>query len=124
MAAGSAFYTNELGRVHIGRPLIVRAIEPELTLEKKVEPAASVKNSIDISYAEGKVLIAVRLAVAYGVNIQSIAPKVQERIKRSVETLTGLGVSEVTVNVERVFAPAEAPSLEVKPSRKKGGDAL
>ena len=122
MVTGSAFYTNDLGRVHIGRPLIVQAIEPEMTLENKVEPAANVKNSVDISYAEGKVLIAVRLAVAYGVNIQSIAPKIQERIKRSVETLTGLGVSEVTVNVERIFSPTNSPSLQVKPTKKKGGD--
>lgn len=122
MVVGSAFYSNDLGRVHIGRPLIVQAIEPEMTLENKVEPAANVKNSVDISYAEGKVLIAVRLAVAYGVNIQSIAPKIQERIKRSVETLTGLGVSEVTVNVERIFSPTVSRSLQVKPSKKKGGD--
>lgn len=120
MVAGSAFYTNDLGRVYIGRPLIVQAIEPELNLEHKVEPAANVKNSVDISYAEGKVLIAVRLAVAYGVNIQSIAPKVQERIKRSVETLTGLKVNEVTVNVERIFSPADSPALQVKPSKAKG----
>jgi len=120
MVSDSAFYQNELGRVTIGPPIIRQAIEPELWVENKVEPASSAKSSIDISYAEGKVLIAVRLAVAYGVNIQAIAPKIQAQVKRAVETLTGLGVVDVTVNVERIFSPSESPSLQVKSSQKGG----
>ncbi len=123
MASDSAFYTNELGRVTIGPPIIRQAIEPELSIKNKVEPASSPKNSIDISYTEGKVLIAVRVAVAYGVMIQAIAPKIQESVKRAVEALTGLGVGEVTVNVERIFAPSSTPPTMHVKSSKKGGSS-
>ena len=119
MSSDNAFYSNELGRVYIGRPIIRQAIEPELALQGKFQPASTAKNSIDIAFVEDKVTIAVRLAVAYGVNIQSEAPKVQDRIKRSVEAITGLGVREVTVNVERVFSPSEAQALKVKPSQEE-----
>jgi len=117
-----AFFTNEFGRVYIGRPIIRQAVEPELSIENKFQPSTTTKNPIDISFDQGSITASARLAVAYGVNIQTEAPKVQERIKRAVEILTGLSVSEVTVNIERVFAPSESHARPVKsPKESKVG---
>jgi len=124
MATDVAYYTNELGRIYVGRSIIRQAVEPELNLEKKFEPASSPRGSVEIaSEGEGdRVSLTVHLAVAYGVNIQNEAPKVQERIKRAVEAITGLKVEEVTVNIERIFQPGEKKQpLEVK--TEKEGDA-
>lgn len=120
MPSDTAFFANELGKVYVGKSIIRGAVEPELTLENKFEPASSPKNSIDIGFGEGKTKIAVRLAVAYGINIQAEAPKIQERVKRSVEAITGLSVGEVTVNIERVFTKPEGKSLQVKSANREG----
>jgi uncharacterized alkaline shock family protein YloU len=107
MASESPNYTTELGRVYIGWPIIRRAIEPELTFEAKFEPASSPKSCIDLDYVDGKVGIAVKLAVGYKVNIENEAPKLQQRIKRSVEAITGLSAGDIVLHIERVFQPKD-----------------
>ena len=103
MASETANFSTELGRVHISNSIIRQAVEPELALERKFQPGTNAKGSIDISFRDGKVLVGVRVAVAYGLAIQTEAPKLQSRIKRAVEAITGLKVGKVAVNVERVF---------------------
>jgi len=122
MASDSAFFNNELGRVYISRAIIRQAVEPELWVEGKFKPAFNAKNSIDISFVEEekKVDISVKVAVAYKLNIQNEAPKIQDKIRRAVEAITGLKVGNVSVNIEQIFGPSEKFPLKVK--KDKGGD--
>lgn len=45
------------------------------------------------------------IIVEYGVNISEVGKDVQENVKKSVETMTGLNVIEVNVNVQGVDIP-------------------
>ena len=57
---------------------------------------------IEMGDAESK--LTVSIIVEYGVDIPRIADEVQENVKRAVEKMAGLALSEVDVIVEGVFA--------------------
>ena len=63
---------------------------------------------VKIEAREGEVKLTVSIVVEYGVEIPKIADEVQENVKRAVERMTGLVLSEVDVVVEGVHAPAQA----------------
>ncbi|HHW14198.1 MAG TPA: Asp23/Gls24 family envelope stress response protein [Firmicutes bacterium] len=50
----------------------------------------------------------------YGVEIPEVAAKVQENVKRAVESMTGLNVVEVNVHVQGVHFPQEEKQEEVR----------
>ena len=63
----------------------------------------------------------ITIVVKYGYRIQAVAQKVQEEIKNAIETMTGLKVAEVNVNVNAIyFEPEkkEEPKPEPKPETK------
>ena len=52
----------------------------------------------------------ITIVVKYGYRIQAVAQKVQEEIKNAIETMTGLRVVEVNVNVNGIyFEPEKKP---------------
>ena len=53
---------------------------------------------------DGKVNISVDISVKSGVKIRDVACDVQQKIKSSVETMTGYAVSEVNVNITGLVA--------------------
>ena len=57
---------------------------------------------IKVDAEEGKVKIDVNIIVEYGTRIPDIAFEIQNRVKTSVETMTGLKVEEVNVHVQGV----------------------
>ncbi|MBX5466535.1 MAG: Asp23/Gls24 family envelope stress response protein [Firmicutes bacterium] len=53
--------------------------------------------------------LSLNLVVAYGSRIPEVAQRVQERVKRMVEAMTGLWVREVSIHVQGVsFTPARS----------------
>lgn len=60
------------------------------------------KRGVKIEMRDGEVKLTVFIIVEYGVDIPKIADEVQEMVKRSVEKMTGLVLSEVDVVVEGV----------------------
>lgn len=50
----------------------------------------------------------------YGVLIPEVAAKVQENVKRAVESMTGLSVVEVNVHVQGVHFPQEEKQEEIR----------
>lgn len=57
---------------------------------------------VRIKTIDGEIRLAVSIMVEYGVDIPRIADEVQENVKRAVEKMTGLVLSEVDVIVEGV----------------------
>jgi uncharacterized alkaline shock family protein YloU len=57
---------------------------------------------VKIKMSDGDVRLEVHVIVEYGVDIPLIADHVQESVKRAVEKMTGLVLSEVNVIVEGV----------------------
>jgi len=63
---------------------------------------------VRIEMKENDVKLTISIVVEYGVDIPRIADEVQENVKRAVEKMTGLALSEVDVVVESVNLPASA----------------
>lgn len=57
------------------------------------------------------------LVVEYGSNIAEVGKKVQENVKSTVETMTGLNVLNINVNIQGVSVPKE-PKAEAEPKTK------
>ena len=60
---------------------------------------------VDINEKEAK--IDVNIIVEYGVRIPDVAFEIQNRVKKAVETMTGLSVSSVNVHVQGVSMTEE-----------------
>lgn len=57
---------------------------------------------IRVENEDGKVKIDVNIIVEYGTRIPDIAFEIQNRVKKSIENMTGLKVTEVNVHVQGV----------------------
>lgn len=67
---------------------------------------------------EGTVKIEIGFLALFGHNICEVAKQVQENVRSSVESMTGLKVTEVNVHVGGVtFAPA--PAVEEQPAEQE-----
>jgi uncharacterized alkaline shock family protein YloU len=63
---------------------------------------------VRICSKDNEVKLVVFIIVNYGVDIPRVADEVQDGVKRSVEKMTGLVISEVDVVVEGVLQPSHA----------------
>ena len=61
---------------------------------------------VSIQMKESEVKLTISIVVEYGVDIPRIADEVQENVKRAVEKMAGLALSEVDVQIEGVHSPS------------------
>lgn len=61
--------------------------------------------NVKVTLNEDFAIIEINLAVEYGVKIPEVVNAVQENVKRTVETMTGLNVTAVNVNVQSIYVP-------------------
>lgn len=57
---------------------------------------------VRVQITENKAVIDMNLSVRFGCKIQDVSEEVQKNVKNAVETMTGLNVEEVNVNVTGV----------------------
>lgn len=77
---------------------------------------------IKVEIQEKEVKIDVNIIVEYGARIPDVAFEIQKRIKKSVESMTGLSANEVNVHVQGVMTvqeKAEEKKEETKEEEKK-----
>ena len=67
----------------------------------------NLSRGIKVEADEKEVKIDVNIIVEYGARIPDVAFEIQTRVKKSVETMTGLKVNEVNVHVQGVHAITE-----------------
>ena len=67
----------------------------------------NLSKGIKVDVGEKETKIDVNIIVEYGVRIPDIAFEIQNRVKKAVETMTGLNVSGVNVHVQGVKTPEE-----------------
>lgn len=85
------------------------------TLSGITEAISGKKNysrGIKVDADEKDVRIDVNIIVEYGARIPEIAFEIQTKVKKSVETMTGLKVREINVNVQGVHAITEKNNNE------------
>jgi len=85
-------------------------------LGAKKSPQKGVKVTVDASGA----VIDVYIVVEFGKRIPELAWEVQENVKNSVETMTGIDVKSVNVRIEGVSFPKE--KKENKKAEQSAGD--
>lgn len=69
---------------------------------------------VKVNVGEESATIDLYVVVKYGVKIQEVAEKVQENVKKSVESMTGLNVSAVNVYVQNVVLPKMEENIKEK----------
>lgn len=67
----------------------------------------SFSKGVKVEMTENDVKIGVSLTVEFGCKIPDVSWKVQEKVKREVENMTGLNVTEVNVYINGVHFPKE-----------------
>lgn len=67
----------------------------------------NLSKGVEVELGDMEAKINIYVVVEYGLSISEIGKAVQENVKKSVETMTGLNVIEVNVNVQGVEIPQE-----------------
>jgi len=67
---------------------------------------------VKVEVGEKEAAVDMFVIVEYGVRIPDVATRIQENVKGAIESMTGLNVVEVNVNVQGVVFPAPEPKEE------------
>lgn len=62
----------------------------------------NLSKGVKVTILEGVVTVDLSLNIAYGVNILETSRKVQDKVKTSIENMTGLEVADVNINIASV----------------------
>lgn len=60
------------------------------------------KRGVETQLEDGHVTVLLKIAIKYGYPVHKVAKKVQEKVKKEIEEMTGLEVSQVNVDVQRL----------------------
>ena len=82
----------------------------------------NLSKGIKVDVGEKEVKIDVNIIVEYGARIPDIAFEIQNRVKKAVETMTGLTVTSVNVHVQGVNIPEEKVETKEGETKMKGLD--
>ncbi len=74
------------------------------------------KRYVDTEVEGDNVRVTVRITVYYGQAIHRVAKQVQTRVKTEIEKMTGLKVSAVDVDIQRLVEPEVPPPVEDQPA--------
>jgi uncharacterized alkaline shock family protein YloU len=74
----------------------------------------NVSKGIKVNVEEDKATIDLYVVVKYGVKIPEVAKKVQENVKKSVESMTGLNVSGINLYIQSIVLPKEEEKVNEK----------
>ncbi len=116
---------NNFGQVKISNDVVatiaglaaqeIEGVETSTTLTDKLLK----NNGVKIQIEEEDVNLDVMVTIEYGVSIPDIAFKVQENVKNTVETMTGLKVSQVNIHIQSIsFKKEKAEREEAKQAKK------
>jgi len=62
----------------------------------------SLSKGVKLSVNEAEASVTMNVNIAYGYNVPETCSEVQEKVKSAIETMTGLEVTEVNINVVSV----------------------
>ncbi len=79
----------------------------------------NLSKGIKVDAGEKEVKIDVNIIVEYGSRIPDVAFEIQNRVKKSVENMTGLKVAEVNVHVQGVKTEKEENNIEENQEAKE-----
>ena len=62
----------------------------------------SLSKGIQVEVSDNEVLVDVAINIAYGYSIPDVSTKVQEKVKTTIESMTGLEVAKINVRIASV----------------------
>jgi len=62
----------------------------------------NLSKGVTVAFHDDTVVIDLNIIVGYGIKISEVAANIMDRVRYTVETMTGLNVAEVNVNVQGV----------------------
>lgn len=74
----------------------------------------NLSKGVKVEVGEREAAVDLFVVVEYGVRVPEVAWKVQENVKRAIESMTGLTVVEVNVHVQGVHLPQQTKEEEVR----------
>ena len=77
----------------------------------------NLSKGVKVEMGEHETAVDIYIIVDYGANITEVGQQVQQNVKASIESMTGLNVVVVNVNIQGVNIPKEA-KLEAEPRLK------
>lgn len=79
----------------------------------------NLSKGIKVETGEKDTKIDVNIIVEYGSRIPDVAFEIQKSVKKAVENMTGIKVSEVNVHIQGVKIPEEKPKAKEEEKAKK-----
>ncbi len=79
----------------------------------------SLSKGVKVEVKEKVASIDLYIIVEYGTKIPDVAWEIQENVKKTIETMVGVGVSEVNIHVQGVRFPKEAIESENQEQQSK-----
>jgi uncharacterized alkaline shock family protein YloU len=76
-------------------------------ITKILTPKKNFSKGVKVNVGEDSASIEIYVIVTYGTKILDVAKKVQENVKKAVESMTGLKVEAVDVFVQSIVVPKE-----------------
>ncbi len=76
----------------------------------------NLSKGVKIEHNGDLVSIDLHLIVAYGVRVPEVSWEIQERVKKAVESMTGLEIEKINIYIEGIFIEKE-PRKETKPPK-------
>lgn len=110
---------NNFGQVKISNDVIatiagLAALEVEgvETITTFTDKLLKNNNGVKIQIEDEDVNLDIMVLIYYGISIPDIALKIQENVKNTVETMTGLKVSQVNIHIQGISFKKEKTELE------------
>ena len=110
---------NNFGQVKISNDVIatiagLAALEVEgvETITTFTDKLLKNNNGVKIQIEDEDVNLDIMVLIDYGISIPDIALKIQENVKNTVETMTGLKVSQVNIHIQGISFKKEKSELE------------
>ena len=117
---------NNLGQVKISNEVIVTIAGLAALEVENVETITTItdkllkNNGVKIQIDEEQIILDIYVNIEFGESIPDTAFKIQENVKNTVETMTGLEVSIVNVHVQGItFYKEKAEKEEAKAQKKE-----
>lgn len=81
---------------------------------ERVTGKKNLAKGVKVQVGEKEVAVDLYIVVEYGVRIPEVAQKVQENVKRAVESMTGLDAIEINIHVQGVSFHTDSREDEVR----------
>ncbi len=103
----NSYFSHLVGNIAQSCFGVTRMVSPNAieTIKSVIKSKADLDNSdqgVLVKNINGNLIIDLYIAVSYGVNINAISDSIVNKVRYTVEDVTGLTVSEVNVHIEGI----------------------